>query len=141
MATLFPDNSSTSMSNSAIDDGSSPYLLHHSDSPGLLLVSQLLTGNNYASWRCAMLIALSIKNKPRFVNGLISRPSGNFDLKNSKLGTSKKSLKDYSRTTADLRILVIILMTSEVIGGDENKISGVEVESVMVHDISPELPN
>ncbi|KAI9186288.1 hypothetical protein LWI28_015834 [Acer negundo] len=34
---------------STIDEPSSPYFLHHSNSPGLVLVSQSLTGDNYAS--------------------------------------------------------------------------------------------
>lgn len=53
----------SSMSNSDIDDGSSPYFLHHSDNPGLILVSQPLMGDNYATWNHAMIIALSVKNK------------------------------------------------------------------------------
>ena len=34
---------------SAIDDPVSPFFLHHSDNPGLVLVSQQLTGDNYGS--------------------------------------------------------------------------------------------
>lgn len=77
MANMFPEISFLSMSHSsAIDDVSSPYYLHHSDNPRLLLVSQPLAGDNYSSWSRAMVIALSVKNKLGFVNGLISRPSG-----------------------------------------------------------------
>ena len=43
-----------------------PYFLHHSDSPGTLLVSQVLTGENYASWYRSMTIALSVKKQTRF---------------------------------------------------------------------------
>ncbi|XP_022888913.1 uncharacterized protein LOC111404319 [Olea europaea var. sylvestris] len=75
--------SSSSMSNSAIEDGSSPYFLHHSDSPGLVLVSQPLIGENYASWSRAMTIALSVKNKIDFINGSISKPEANDDLLNA----------------------------------------------------------
>ncbi|XP_073017888.1 uncharacterized protein [Primulina eburnea] len=42
---------------SSIDDPMSPYFLHHSDNPGLTLVSQSLNGDNYASWIRAMRIA------------------------------------------------------------------------------------
>ncbi|XP_073132877.1 uncharacterized protein [Henckelia pumila] len=62
---------------SAIDDPSSQYFLHHSDNPGLVLVSQPLTSENYASWSRAMKIALSVKNKLGFVDGSISKPSEN----------------------------------------------------------------
>ena len=66
--------SNLSMSNSAINDASSPYFLHHSDNPGLVLVSQPLTEENYASWSRAMLIALSVKNKLGFIDGSIPKP-------------------------------------------------------------------
>ena len=61
---------------SAIDDPLSPYFLHHSDSPGMILVSQLLNGDNYSSWSRSMSIALSVKNKLGFVDGTIVKPSG-----------------------------------------------------------------
>lgn len=61
---------------SVADDPLSPYFLHHSDSPGLSLVSQSLTGDNYASLNRAMLIALSVKNKLGFIDGSISKPDG-----------------------------------------------------------------
>ncbi|XP_022851410.1 uncharacterized protein LOC111373157 [Olea europaea var. sylvestris] len=66
--------------NSAIEDGSNPFYLHHTHNPGLILVSQPLTGDNYASWSRSMKIALSVKNKLGFINGSISRPAGNDDL-------------------------------------------------------------
>ena len=72
-----PENSRSSISKSAIDEPSSPYFLHHSDGPGLILVSQVLTGDNYASWNRAMLIALSVKNKIGFIDGSITKPEGN----------------------------------------------------------------
>lgn len=62
-------DSHSSLNKSAIDELSSPYFLHHSNSPGLVLVSQLLTRDNYAFWSCAMMIALSIKNKLSFIDG------------------------------------------------------------------------
>ncbi|KAI3720905.1 hypothetical protein L2E82_31904 [Cichorium intybus] len=46
---------------------SHPDLLH--DGPGLVLVSQVLTGENYAAWSRSMIIALSVKNKLKFVDG------------------------------------------------------------------------
>ncbi|XP_073020945.1 uncharacterized protein [Primulina eburnea] len=60
---------------SAIDDPMSPYFLHHADNPGLTLVSQALTGDNYTSCNRAMRIALSVKNKLGFIDGSIEKPS------------------------------------------------------------------
>ena len=60
---------------STIADPLSPYFLHHSNSPGLVLVSQQLIGEAYASWSKAMTIALSVKNKLGFIDGTISRPT------------------------------------------------------------------
>ena len=34
-----------------VEDSSSPYFLHNGDHPGLNLVSNLLTGANYHTWR------------------------------------------------------------------------------------------
>ena len=56
------------------DPMENPYYLHHSDNPGAILVSQLLSGDNYASWKRSMLIALSVKNKMGFVDGTIKKP-------------------------------------------------------------------
>ena len=69
--------SSSTQSNgqSAIEDPLSPYFLHHSNGPGTVLVSQVLTGENYASWSRAMTIALSVNNKLGFVDGSIRRPT------------------------------------------------------------------
>ena len=69
----------TSNGRSAIDGPMSPYFLHHSDSHGLILVSQPLIGENYALWSRAMLIALSVKNKLGFIDGSIEKPY-RFDL-------------------------------------------------------------
>lgn len=77
------NSSSYSMSNSTIEDGSSPYFLHHSDNPGLVLVSQPLIGENYASWSRAIYIALSMKNKIGFIIGSILKPKENEDLLNA----------------------------------------------------------
>ncbi|XP_068650569.1 uncharacterized protein [Aristolochia californica] len=64
----------TGSTRSAIEEPSNPYYIHHSDSPGQVLVSQLLTGENYINWSRVMLIALSVKNKVGFVDGSILEP-------------------------------------------------------------------
>jgi hypothetical protein len=56
-------------------DYSNPFFLHHGDSPGAILVSQPLTGDNYSSWRRAMIMALTAKNKLGFVTGTLPLPN------------------------------------------------------------------
>ncbi|XP_061358133.1 uncharacterized protein LOC133302376 [Gastrolobium bilobum] len=58
-------------------DLQSPFYLHHSDIPDLVLVLQALTGDNYGSWSRTMKIALSVKNKLGFIDGSISKLDGN----------------------------------------------------------------
>lgn len=61
--------------NTLNDENSGPYYLHHGDSPGTILFSQLLLGNNYPTWSCSMEMALSAKNKIGFIDGSIKKPS------------------------------------------------------------------
>ena len=58
-----------------MDDSDSPYLLHSNDHPSLILVFHQLTGSNYHTWRRAMVMALTIKNKLVFVDGTLPHPS------------------------------------------------------------------
>ena len=58
------------------------YSIHHSDSPSTVLVTPLLTGDNYGSWSRAITIALRAKNKLGFVDGCISAPTEEEDLAN-----------------------------------------------------------
>lgn len=58
-----------------MEDASSPFFPHHGDNPGISLVSQTLTGENYHTWSRLMVIALSAKNKLGFVEGTIRKPS------------------------------------------------------------------
>ena len=65
------DSSSSNISN--------PYFVHHSDHPGLVLISKPLNGDNYSTWKRAMTLALNSKNKLGFVNGSINAPSKTAD--------------------------------------------------------------
>ncbi|KAL5787410.1 hypothetical protein ACOSP7_004359 [Xanthoceras sorbifolium] len=58
---------------------SNPYFTHHSDHPGLVLISKPLNGDNYSTWKRAMTLALNSKNKLGFVNGSIKAPSEETD--------------------------------------------------------------
>ena len=62
-------------------DLSNPYFTHHSDHPGLVLIFKSLNGDNYSTWKRAMILALNSKNKLGFVNGSIKAPSEETDPK------------------------------------------------------------
>lgn len=52
------NQSSSSICNFAIDDGFSPFFIHHADNPGFNFDSQSLIGDNYASWNRVVMIVL-----------------------------------------------------------------------------------
>ncbi|XP_017413157.1 uncharacterized protein LOC108324738 [Vigna angularis] len=56
---------------------SSPYYLHPGENPGLVLVTPPLNGTNYHSWSTGMKRALLFKNKVKFINGDITKPTQN----------------------------------------------------------------
>lgn len=64
----------TSGTVSAIIDANHPYYLQSSDNPGIPLVTQLLTEQNYYQWSRAVFIALSAKMKLGMVDGTLPKP-------------------------------------------------------------------
>lgn len=52
-----------------------PFFVHHSDSPTAILVSPLLSGDNYSTWLRSFSRALEAKNKIGFVDGSINTPT------------------------------------------------------------------
>lgn len=52
-----------------VEDVSNPLFLHHNESPGAMLVSEALFGENYPTWARSMKKALIAKNKFGCVNG------------------------------------------------------------------------
>ncbi|KAH1086272.1 hypothetical protein GYH30_017991 [Glycine max] len=59
----------------AVMDDANPFFIHSLDNPGLMLVSHLLLGDNYSSWKKAMEMSLLGKNKFGFVDGSIVEPA------------------------------------------------------------------
>lgn len=55
-------------------DASNALFLSKSDNPGMMLVSKHFSGMGYGSWKRAMEIALTTKNKLNFVNGTCKKP-------------------------------------------------------------------
>ncbi|XP_004293094.1 PREDICTED: uncharacterized protein LOC101291796 [Fragaria vesca subsp. vesca] len=72
-------NSSGSDADPFKAEPSNPYFIHHSDHPGLVLVSKLLNGDNFSGWKRSMVRALNSNNKLGFVNGSIKAPSEETD--------------------------------------------------------------
>ncbi|XP_050217669.1 uncharacterized protein LOC126668521 [Mercurialis annua] len=62
------------------ENPSSPFYLHPSENPSLILVSPVLNGQNYHSWARSMRMCLLSKNKLKFVNGSIPVPSVNAEI-------------------------------------------------------------
>lgn len=56
-----------------------PFRLDTGDNPAIILVTDLLTGDNYAIWSRAMRRALRAKNKLAFITGTISQPTDQED--------------------------------------------------------------
>ena len=56
------------------ESSSSPYFLSNSDNPGVSLVVQHLTEENYSTWSRAVLIALDAKTKLGFIDGTLPKP-------------------------------------------------------------------
>ena len=62
-----------------MEDPTNPLYLHNSDHPGMVLVSQVLKGENYSSWSRAFQIALLVKNKLSFIDGTFPKPDAEED--------------------------------------------------------------
>ncbi|XP_030936013.1 uncharacterized protein LOC115961119 [Quercus lobata] len=56
------------------ENSSSPYFLSSGDNPGVSLVVQPLTEENYNTWSGAILISLDAKIKLEFIDGSIPKP-------------------------------------------------------------------
>ncbi|KAF5476953.1 hypothetical protein F2P56_003640 [Juglans regia] len=57
-----------------LSDHGNPFRLDNGDNPAVILVTDLLTADNYATWSRAMRRALRAKNKVGFITGDIPRP-------------------------------------------------------------------
>ena len=67
-----PSSTSAQHELSPMEDPWSPFFLHHGEAPGVILVSQSLTEDNYSTWARAMWMALDAKSKLGFVDGSIT---------------------------------------------------------------------
>lgn len=69
------DSTSTTSLFASNMDVNHPYYLHPSDSPGMQLISMILSEDNYNQWSRSMEIALSSKLKLGFVDGTYLKPA------------------------------------------------------------------
>ncbi|XP_061943828.1 uncharacterized protein LOC133668098 [Populus nigra] len=60
-------------------DPNNPYRMENGDHTALILVTKLLTTENYVTWSRAMCRALRAKNKFGFISGIIARPASEED--------------------------------------------------------------
>jgi hypothetical protein len=75
---IFSSTSKSSSSKLMFEHNSpSPYYLNSSNNKGTILISYLLKGENYPTWRHAMMNALPVKNKLCFVDGSLPKPIEN----------------------------------------------------------------
>ena len=65
---------STIPGNTFLTDPSHDLFLHPLDNPNNVLISDLLNGRNYGTWKKSIEIALIVKNKIGFVLGICSKP-------------------------------------------------------------------
>ena len=77
MASASNSSSSTSFEQdpALVEDMSNPLYLHHVENPGAMLMSEVLTSENYHAWARSMKKALIAKNKFGFVDGSITLSS------------------------------------------------------------------
>ena len=74
------DTNNTVQTNAFHTDPSHDLLLHPSNNPNNVLVSDLLNGKNQGTWKKSIEIALIAKNKLGFVLGTCSKPDATFPL-------------------------------------------------------------
>ncbi|XP_074377938.1 uncharacterized protein LOC141719457 [Apium graveolens] len=67
-------NQTASTSNTTIIDVFHPYYLQPLDNPGIALVTQPLTTQNYHQWSRSVKLALSAKNKVGMIDGTLPQP-------------------------------------------------------------------
>ena len=95
----------------ADESANNPYFLPATESPGIVLTSQPLTGpENYLSWARSVFLLLSSQNKFGFVNGSIPQPDLTSPLYNS-WSRCNTTVLSYS-LSVDLKASVMYINTA-----------------------------
>ena len=115
-------NMSDTKGHSAGDQGSDndPFFVHHSNNPTAVLVSPLLTGDNFSTWLRAMTMALRAKNKSGFIDGTIKPPMNDKELKKWQRCNDLVSSWILNSTEADIRASILYAETAREIWTDLN---------------------
>ncbi|XP_059669240.1 uncharacterized protein LOC132314384 [Cornus florida] len=92
-----------------------PFIIHHSDNPTAILVSPLLSGDNYGTWCRAMTMALRAKNKFGFVDGSIQTPTSTSDLHHWERCNNLVSSWILNSTDAEIRASMLYADTAKEI--------------------------
>lgn len=88
-------------------DVNDPLYVSPSDTPGLSLITEQLTGSgNYNVWSRAMLIGLRAKNKITFIDGSCKRPE-----------SSSPLLLQWERCNALVLSLILNVVSIDIFGG------------------------
>ena len=67
---------SPTLIHTSTDQYENPFHLHRNDHTGLALVTdRLSTASDFHSWRRSVCMALNVRNKLRFIDGTITKPS------------------------------------------------------------------
>jgi hypothetical protein len=85
------------------DDPNHHLHLHHFDHPGVVLVSQPFTKDNYQTWSRAITMVLSTKNKLEFI-----------DSKNPSLADSAKEFQQWSRCNNMVKSRLLNSISKEI---------------------------
>ncbi|KAG5526144.1 hypothetical protein RHGRI_032430 [Rhododendron griersonianum] len=92
-----------------------PYFIHHSDNPTAVLVSPLLSGDNYGTWLRAMTMALRAKNKLGFVDGSIEEPKETTQLRQWERCNDLVSSWILNSTESEIRVSILYAQTAREI--------------------------
>nr|KYP41320.1 hypothetical protein KK1_037312 [Cajanus cajan] len=101
-------------------DQHDPLLIHHFDHPSQSLVSTPLNGDNFGSWRRAIVIALESENKMGFVDGLIPKPTDSTKLSLWKRNDSIVRSWLLNSVNKDIVTSVIYSSTATILWEDLN---------------------
>lgn len=112
-------SSSQSMANTSIIDINHPYYLSSSDHPGLSLVSEPLTDQNYQQWSRSVSIALSAKLKLGFIDGSQSKPDANSSQLSLWMRSNALAISwILNSVTSEIRKSIVYMTTAKQIWDD-----------------------
>ncbi|KAI9174714.1 hypothetical protein LWI28_021768 [Acer negundo] len=95
-----------------------PFLIYHSDNPTAVLVSPVLSGDNYGTRSSAITMALRGKNKLGFVGGTLIKPSIEKDVPNWARCNDLVSSWIMNSVSLDIRNSILYAETTNEIWND-----------------------